>query len=149
MKFSREMWLMVILKVTKIQSFTLSLEDIWKRYFFTFLEKRQRWGSYWPLPSLFMGQMNHITNWLMFTLFFAFAGHIIIKYSKTICNFSLYHTKLLSFLQVCKQQLLLLVAMILFAPIYFLLHNMPQTKSTQKLNISYAILKLTRFVPIT
>ena len=36
-KFSRKMWLMIILKVKKEQGFTLSLED-------TFFEKPQGWG---------------------------------------------------------------------------------------------------------
>ena len=44
MKNSENMWLMTILKVTKNQGFTLSLED-------TFLEKPQGGGG-WNWPSL-------------------------------------------------------------------------------------------------
>ena len=40
MKFSAKMWLMIVLKVTEKQGFTLFLEDI-------FLEKPQG-GSNWP-----------------------------------------------------------------------------------------------------
>ena len=43
MKFSGKMWLMIILKVTKNQGFTLSLED-------AFFEKTQG-GSNWYPPS--------------------------------------------------------------------------------------------------
>ena len=44
MKFSETIWLMIILKVTKTQGFTLSLED-------TFSEKPQE-GSNDPSPHL-------------------------------------------------------------------------------------------------
>ena len=44
MKFSRTIWLRVILKVTKKQGFTLSLED-------TFLEKPQGGDQIEPPPS--------------------------------------------------------------------------------------------------
>ena len=43
MKFSGKMWLMIILKVTKNQGFTLSLED-------TLFKKPQGGGSNWPHP---------------------------------------------------------------------------------------------------
>ena len=47
-KISGKMWLVIILKVTKNQGFTLSLED-------TFFEKPQVGGPNWPLsPSRFM-----------------------------------------------------------------------------------------------
>ena len=53
MKFSGKMSLMIVLKVTKKQSFTLSLED-------TFLEKPQR-ESNWPVPPAFSG-LSHVGN---------------------------------------------------------------------------------------
>ena len=48
MKFSENMWLMIILKVTKKQGFNLSLEN-------TPLEKPQEWVKLTslPYPSLF------------------------------------------------------------------------------------------------
>ena len=51
MKFSGMMWLMIISKVTKKQSFTLSLED-------TFFDKPQGGGSNWP-PSHFKVKEVH------------------------------------------------------------------------------------------
>ena len=54
-KFSGKMWLILILKVTKKQGFTLSLED-------TLLEKPQAGGSNWP-PSLF--KIKLLTIWLL------------------------------------------------------------------------------------
>ena len=49
-KFSGKMWLAIILKFTKNQGYTLSLED-------NFLEKPQRGGrgSNWPLPPAVLG----------------------------------------------------------------------------------------------
>ena len=44
MKFSENMWLMIILKVTKKQGFNLSLEN-------TPLEKPQEWVKLTSLPS--------------------------------------------------------------------------------------------------
>ena len=46
MKFSGNMYLKIILKVTKNQGFNVSLED-------TFFEKPQGGGSDWPPPSRF------------------------------------------------------------------------------------------------
>ena len=45
MKFSAKMWLMKILKVTKNQGFTLSLED-------TFFEKPRGGGGLTPSPAV-------------------------------------------------------------------------------------------------
>ena len=59
MKFSGKIWLMIILKFTKNQSFTLSLED-------TFLEKPQGGSSWPPDPVVFLGLMQSI-NHLMFS----------------------------------------------------------------------------------
>ena len=49
-KFFEETWFIIILKITKEQVFTLSLEDI-------FLEKPQGGSSDWP-PSLFRVKQN-------------------------------------------------------------------------------------------
>ena len=54
MKVSGKMWLMIILKATKNQSFPLSLEH-------TFLDKPQGWGSNWS-PSLLRVNRMKIKN---------------------------------------------------------------------------------------
>ena len=51
MKFLGNMWLITILKVTKSQVFTLSLED-------TFLEKPQGEGKVDPSPSRLRAKRN-------------------------------------------------------------------------------------------
>ena len=75
MKFSGKMWLMIILKVTKNQGFTISVED-------TFFEKPQRGVKLTPFPPAVLGLNKSFGRIIFHKIYFAKHGISMMKGSK-------------------------------------------------------------------
>ena len=84
MKFSRKMFLMIILKVTKNQGFVLSLED-------TFFEKPQgAGGSNWPHPIPSRFRVESPVEWVyLISSLISFHYSFIYKWNQNLAHFCL------------------------------------------------------------